>query len=116
MSPCEILKQGSFDGGYFKPVKSKKSGRELQYVPPPSLYHLFAKLISSRDFSFSEDWADLPREWIEGLDESMYLTRPEGAEEDSVNKWQPRMGQGYEAWESNGWIMEQHDARGWFQW
>jgi len=30
MSPSEILKQGSFDGGYFKPVKSKKSGRELQ--------------------------------------------------------------------------------------
>ncbi|GAA6058793.1 hypothetical protein JCM10212_001909 [Sporobolomyces blumeae] len=92
MSPSEILRQGSFDGGYFKAVKSKKSGRELH-----------------------EDWNDLPKEWVDGLDLALYLTRPEGSE-DSVNKWQPRMGQGYEAWEANGWIVPEHDARGWFQW
>ncbi|GAA5931430.1 hypothetical protein JCM1841_001665 [Sporobolomyces salmonicolor] len=92
LSPEEVIRQGSFDGGYFRPVKSKKTGRE---------HH--------------EDWSDLPKEWYAGLDTSMYLTRPEGAA-DSVNKWQPRMGQGYEAWEANGWIVAEHDARGWFQW
>ncbi|GAA5910055.1 hypothetical protein JCM5296_007008 [Sporobolomyces johnsonii] len=92
LSPEEVIRQGSFDGGYFRPVKSKKTGRE---------HH--------------EDWSDLPKEWYAGLDTSMYLTRPEGAA-DSVNKWQPRMGQGYEAWEANGWIVAEHDTRGWFQW
>ncbi|GAA5864313.1 hypothetical protein JCM3774_002749 [Rhodotorula dairenensis] len=92
LSPEEILRRGSFDGGFFRPVKSKQSGRELH-----------------------EDWSDLPREWYEGISSGMYLTRPEGAE-DSVNKWQARMGQPYEAWEANGWIRAEHDARGWFQW
>ncbi|GAA5984983.1 hypothetical protein JCM10908_002474 [Rhodotorula pacifica] len=92
LSPEEILRRGSFDGGFFRPVKSKQSGRELH-----------------------EDWSDLPKEWYRGLSSSMYLTRPEGAE-DSVNKWQARMGQPYEAWEANGWIRAEHDARGWFQW
>ncbi|POY76478.1 hypothetical protein BMF94_0679 [Rhodotorula taiwanensis] len=92
LSPEEIIRRGSFDGGFFRPVKSKKSGRELH-----------------------EDWSDFPKEWYEGLSSSMYLTRPEGAE-DSVNKWQARMGQPYEAWEANGWIVPEHDARGWYQW
>ncbi|KAG0660338.1 hypothetical protein C6P46_004638 [Rhodotorula mucilaginosa] len=92
LSPEEIIRRGSFDGGFFRPVKSKQSGRELH-----------------------EDWADLPKEWYSGLSSGMYLTRPEGAE-DSVNKWQARMGQPYEAWEANGWIRAEHDARGWFQW
>ncbi|GAA5825862.1 hypothetical protein JCM11251_000030 [Rhodosporidiobolus azoricus] len=97
MSPEEIIRQGSFDGGYFRPVKSKKSGRELH-----------------------EDWTDLPSEWYDGLDTSMYLTRPElvtPAEiATSINKWQAKMGQGYSDWEKNGWIVAEHDARGWFQW
>ncbi|GAA6007217.1 hypothetical protein JCM10207_001549 [Rhodosporidiobolus poonsookiae] len=97
MSPEEIIRQGSFDGGYFRPVKSRKSGRELH-----------------------EDWKDLPREWYDGLDVSQYLTRPELTSpadiKTSVNKWQAKMGQGYDDWEKNGWIVPEHDARGWFQW
>ncbi|GAA5891447.1 hypothetical protein JCM6882_004474 [Rhodosporidiobolus microsporus] len=97
MSPEEILRQGSFDGGYFRAVRSKKSGRELH-----------------------EDWTDLPSEWYDGLDTSMYLTRPELVSPadiaTSVNKWQAKMGQGYEEWEKAGWIVAEHDARGWFQW
>ncbi|GAA6022257.1 hypothetical protein JCM8202_001995 [Rhodotorula sphaerocarpa] len=92
LSPEEIIRRGSFDGGFFRPVKSKKSGRELH-----------------------EDWSDFPKEWYSGLSSGMYLTRPEGAE-DSINKWQARMGQPYEAWEANGWIRPEHDARGWYQW
>ncbi|GAA5973103.1 hypothetical protein JCM11641_006270 [Rhodosporidiobolus odoratus] len=97
LSPEEIIRRGAFDGGYFRPVKSRKSGRELH-----------------------EDWGDLPKEWYEGLDTSMYLTRPELVTpadiETSVNRWQAKMGQGYEEWEKNGWIVAEYDARGWFQW
>ncbi|GAA6036546.1 hypothetical protein JCM8097_003563 [Rhodosporidiobolus ruineniae] len=97
LSPEEIVRGGAFDGGFFRPVKSKKSGRELH-----------------------EDWRDFPREWYDGLDVSMYLTRPELTSPaeiaTSVNKWQAKMGQGYEEWEKAGWIVPEHDARGWFQW
>ncbi|GAA6007014.1 hypothetical protein JCM11491_001478 [Sporobolomyces phaffii] len=94
LSPQEILRRGAFDGGYFRPVQSQKSGRELH-----------------------EDWNDLPFDhWLKGLDTSMYLTRPEGDFKDSVNRWKAFVGQPYNEWEKNGWIMEQFDARGWFQW
>ncbi|GAA5934851.1 uncharacterized protein JCM15063_003083 [Sporobolomyces koalae] len=94
LSPQEILQKGAFDGGYFRPVKSMKSGRELH-----------------------EDWSDLPLDaWIDGRDPSMYLTRPEGDFRDSVNRWKAFVGQPYSEWEKNGWIVEEHDARGWFQW
>ncbi|GAA5903359.1 uncharacterized protein JCM6883_004981 [Sporobolomyces salmoneus] len=94
LSPQEILQRGAFDGGYFRPVESKKTGRELH-----------------------EDWSDIPfDEWLKGLDTSMYLTRPEGEFTDSVNHWKPFVGQPYNEWEKNGWIREEHDARGWFQW
>ncbi|GAA5836549.1 hypothetical protein JCM9279_000421 [Rhodotorula babjevae] len=95
MSPEEIIRQGSFDGGFFRPVKSQKSGRELH-----------------------EDWSDFPKvasQWYDGLDVSLYLTRPDPGDT-SVNKWQPRMGQPFEAWEKNGWLRPEHDARGWFSW
>lgn len=49
-----------------------------------------------------------------------YLTRPElispADAQTSVNRWKPKMGQGYEEWEKNGWIVAEHDARGWFTW
>ncbi|GAA5943024.1 hypothetical protein JCM3775_000236 [Rhodotorula graminis] len=92
MSPEEIIRQGSFDGGFFRPVKSQKFGRELH-----------------------EDWSDFPKEWYDGLDVSLYLTRPDPGDT-SVNKWQARMGQPFEVWEKNGWIRPEHDARGWFSW
>ncbi|GAA5953113.1 hypothetical protein JCM3765_007416 [Sporobolomyces pararoseus] len=94
LSPQEIIRRGAFDGGYFRPVQSQKTGRELH-----------------------EDWNDLPfDEWLNGLDSSMYLTRPEGEFKDSVNHWKAFVGQPYNEWEKNGWIREEHDARGWFQW
>jgi hypothetical protein len=49
LSPQEILRRGAFDGGYFRPVQSQKTGRELH-----------------------EDWNDLPfDDWLKGLDTSM---------------------------------------------
>lgn len=57
-------------------------------------------------FSFSPDQIHNPARAVDltpSLTGAQYLTRPEEAE-DSVNKWQARMGQPYEAWEANGWI------------
>jgi hypothetical protein len=89
----EIIRQGSFGGGYFRPVLSKKHGKELH-----------------------DDWDDLPKEWFAGLDVSSYLTRPEGTETE-INRWQVKVGQSYEDWEAKpGWIVAQHDCRGWLQW
>ncbi|KAM0786418.1 hypothetical protein ACM66B_001883 [Microbotryomycetes sp. NB124-2] len=92
LSPEEVIRQGSFGGGYFRPVFSKYSKREVH-----------------------DDWEDLPREWYAGLEVSEYLTREEGQEK-QVNKWKVKVGQSYEEWEKAGWIIPQHDARGWFQW
>jgi len=49
------------------------------------------------------------------LSRPQYLTRPDPGDT-SVNKWQARMGQPFEAWEKNGWLRPEHDARGWFSW
>ncbi|KAK4055874.1 hypothetical protein OIO90_003131 [Microbotryomycetes sp. JL221] len=92
LSPEEVIRQGSFGGGYFRPVYSNKSKRELH-----------------------DDWEDLPREWFDGLEVSEYLTREEGSET-AINKWKVKVGQSYEEWEKANWIVPQHDARGWFQW
>ncbi|ORY41823.1 hypothetical protein BCR35DRAFT_316445 [Leucosporidium creatinivorum] len=92
LSPEEILRQGSFGGGFFRAIKSKRSGKELH-----------------------DDWEDLPKEWWKGLPVSTHLTRPE-PHDGKVNKWGAKVGQPYEEWEKNGWIVAEHDARGWFQW
>ncbi|SGZ20950.1 BQ5605_C021g09315 [Microbotryum silenes-dioicae] len=92
LCPEEILRQGSFCGGYFRPIKSKKSGR-----------------------SYKNDWKDLPAEWYAGLDLGTHLTHPDPPIP-SLNRWKTKVGQTYEAWEDQGWIEPEHDCRGWFQW
>ncbi|KAK4047413.1 hypothetical protein OIV83_005460 [Microbotryomycetes sp. JL201] len=82
LSPEEVIRQGSFGGGYFRPVFSKFSKREVH-----------------------DDWEDLPREWYTGLEVSEYLTREEG-QETQVNKWKVKVGQSYEEWEKAGWIRQ----------
>ncbi|SCZ87861.1 BZ3500_MvSof-1268-A1-R1_Chr2-3g05329 [Microbotryum saponariae] len=92
LSPEEIIRQGSFCGGYFRPIKSKKSGR-----------------------FYKNDWKDLPAEWYAGLDLGTHLTHPDPPIP-SLNRWKTKVGQSYEAWEDQGWIEPEHDCRGWFQW
>ncbi|GAA99042.1 uncharacterized protein L969DRAFT_606417 [Mixia osmundae IAM 14324] len=91
LSPEEVLRRGAFGGSYFRPIESKKLGKE-----------------------FHDDWSDLPRSWFEGLEHQKYLTNPEYDVE--VCCFKSKVGQTYEAWEDQGWIKYEHDVRGWFQW
>ncbi|SCV74892.1 BQ2448_7921 [Microbotryum intermedium] len=88
----EILRQGSFCGGYFRPIKSKKSGR-----------------------AYRNDWKDLPTGMMLVYWRKDYLTHPDPPTQ-SLNRWKIKVGQTYEAWEDQGWIDAGHDCRGWFQW
>ena len=60
------------------------------------------------------DHKELPNWWIEGLDNSKYLTSPMYDLE--VNKFKVACRQSIEEWEAAGWINHDHDVRGWFQW
>ena len=90
-SPEEMLREGSFGGSYFRPLKSRKLGIIVE-----------------------GDWEELPKEWIEGLNVESFLTRP--TYNPDVNKFKVSCGQSIEEWEAAGWISHEHDVRGWFQW
>jgi len=90
-SPEEMLKQGCFGGSYYRPLRSRKLGITVEV-----------------------DWQELPKEWIEGLDASRFLTSP--TYDPDVNKFKVSCGQSIEEWEAAGWISHEYDVRGWFQW
>ncbi|KAK4700698.1 hypothetical protein P7C70_g5543, partial [Phenoliferia sp. Uapishka_3] len=78
----EILRAGSFGGGYFRPIKSPKTG-----------------------YLYKNDWDDMPKSWYTDLDVSTYLTAAKSDPE--VNKWKTKVGQTFQAWEKSGWIMRE---------
>lgn len=90
-SPEEMLREGSFGGSYYRPLRSRKLGIVV-----------------------SDDWQELPKEWVEGLSVEKYLTSPDY--DPDVNKFKVSCGQSIEEWEASGWISHEHDVRGWFQW
>jgi len=90
-SPEEIIREGSFGGSYWRPVKSRHLGAVIE-----------------------NDWNELPSEWIEGLNVHKYLTNSNY--DADVNKYQVACGQSIEEWEASGWIRHDYDVRGWFQW
>lgn len=90
-SPEEMIREGSFGGSYWRPLKSRRLGIVIE-----------------------GDWKELPQKWIEGLDIGKYLTNPEY--DADINKYKVACGQSIEEWEASGWIMHQYDVRGWFQW
>ena len=90
-SPEEMLREGSFGGSYWRPLKSRKLGTIVR-----------------------DDWTELPAAWIEGLNIETYLTSPDY--DPDVNKFKVSCGQSIEEWEAAGWISHEHDVRGWFQW
>jgi hypothetical protein len=91
LSPSEVLKLGSFGGGYFRPIRSKVTG--LSYT--------------------NEAWEELPKEWLEGVNIKSQLTR--ASYEASVNKYKVKCGASLDEWEGSGWIRDS-DPYGWFQW
>lgn len=90
-SPEEMLREGSFGGSYYRPLRSRKLGIVV-----------------------TDDWQELPQEWMEGLNVDKYLTNTEY--DPDVNKYKVSCGQSIEEWEASGWISHEHDVRGWFQW
>lgn len=90
-SPEEMLKEGCFGGSYYRPLRSQKLGIVIK-----------------------DDWEELPKEWIEGLDVHRFLTSPDY--DPDVNKYKVSCGQSIEEWEAAGWISHEYDVRGWFQW
>lgn len=90
-SPEEMIREGSFGGSYWRPLKSRRLGIIVE-----------------------DDWQELPNAWIEGLDIETYLTNPNY--DADINKYKVACGQSIEEWEASGWIMHEYDVRGWFQW
>lgn len=90
-TPEEVLHEGCFGGSYFRPLYS-----------------------SSLGITISDDWAELPPSWTEGLNVGKYLTSP--VYDPEVNKYKVQAGLPIEEWEAHGWISHKYDVRGWFQW
>lgn len=90
-SPAEVLREGCFGGTYFRPLYSKTLG-----------------------ITISDDWRELPSDWISGLNVEKFLTS--STYDPEVNKFGVASGQTIEEWEANGWINHDYDVRGWFQW
>ncbi len=90
-SPEEMIREGCFGGSYFRPLYSRTLG-----------------------ITISDDWRELPDEWISGLDVDTWLTSPTYNPE--INKYKVSCGQSIEEWEAAGWINHTYDVRGWFQW
>lgn len=90
-SPEEMVREGCFGGSYSRPLKSSKLSIAIE-----------------------NDNKELPNGWMDGLDASKYLTSPTYDLE--VNKFKVASGRSIEEWEAAGWINQDHDVRGWFQW
>ncbi|CAF9908840.1 MAG: hypothetical protein GOMPHAMPRED_006331 [Gomphillus americanus] len=91
-SPAEILHEGAFGGGYFRPIWSTRLRMEVR-----------------------DDYLDtVPEAWRQGLNVARFLTSEEYDAE--VNKFGVACGQSIEEWEKSGWIRHEYDVRGWFQW
>ena len=90
LSPAEVLRMGSFGGGYFRPIYSSVANRKFDRV-----------------------WEELPKQWLRGLEVSKHVASP--VYDIAVNRYRVKCGQTLEQWEANGWIREV-DPYGWFQW
>ena len=89
-SPEEMIREGCFGGSYFRPLYSRKLS-----------------------ITIADDWRELPKEWISGLDIDKWLTSP--TYDPDINKYKVACGQSIEEWEAAGWINHAYDVRGWFQ-
>ena len=98
LTPAEVIRRGSFGGGYFRPIYSSVTGSQ-----------------------YDETWKELPLEWITDLDVHEQVASA------SYNKSKNRFGvdcgakegkvdaHGLAFWEGKGWI-EAQDPFGWFMW
>lgn len=92
LTPEQVLRGGAFGGTFFKPHFSTVLRR---YLDP------------------DDDLAELPQEWIQGIDRETMLTSEEL--DPGVNRFKKKAGQSLSEWEKASWIIPA-DPRGWFQW
>lgn len=98
MSPAEVLRAGSFGGGYYRDIHSSVTGE-----------------------SYTDAWKELPPEWLEGVDVKRYVCSKTYRLD--VNTYGVNCGVktnksdafGLDAWETSGW-MDAQDPYGWFMW
>ena len=98
LTPAEVLRAGSFGGGYFRPITSTVTGVHHDRV-----------------------WEELPDEWLEGVDIGTHVSSL--VYNKNVNKFGVGCGAkagskdtfGQAFWEQKGWIKAQ-DPFGWFHW
>lgn len=69
----EIIRQGAFDGGFFRPVKV----RVLSLSPTEAQSYTPSRPQSQKSKrELHEDWTDFPSEWYAGLDTSLVRLFP----------------------------------------
>lgn len=90
LSPAEIMKRGSFGGGYYRTIESLVTG-----------------------LVYREAWKEFPQEWFEGVNVPRQVSSP--VYKNGTNRYGVKCGQNLQQWEEQGW-MEEVDPFGWFQW
>ena len=98
LRPDEVLRLGSFGGGYFRTIRSAVTKQ-----------------------THTRAWEEFPPAWFDGIDIRTCIASD--VYNPAVNKYGVRSGKtngardafGLDAWEQSGWIVEQ-DPYGWFQW
>lgn len=91
LSPRQVIKLGSFGGTYWRPIKSKVTG----------------KTYKNKHKIYPESWwKDIPED---------HMTRSWDNYDKNINKYKVKVGTTLEFWESKKWITTQNPY-GWFQW
>ena len=90
VTPKDVLRDGSFGGTYFRPIKSAVTGT-----------------------TYTSQQEEYPKYWFQGIDIDKMVTSSEY--DKKINKYNVKCGSSLENWEKSGWIDKQ-DPYGWFQW
>ncbi|KAM3577187.1 hypothetical protein VYU27_000870 [Nannochloropsis oceanica] len=90
MTPKEVLRAGSFGGGYFRPIHCT---------------------VNEQDFKDAHK--EFPKDWFEGLDVGRMITSKTYRAD--INTFGVKCGGSLEMWQSSGWITA-IDPYGAFQW
>ena len=90
MTPKEVLRAGSFGGGYFRPIYCSVNEQE-----------------------FKDVHKEFPKDWFEGLDVGRMITSKTYRAD--INTYGVKCGGSLEMWQTSGWITA-IDSYGGFQW
>jgi hypothetical protein len=91
LTPRQIFKMGSFGGTYWRPIKSKVTGK-----------------------SYRNKHKKYPKSWWKGISDS-HLTTDFDEYDKSINRYKVKVGTTLEFWEGKKWITKYHPY-GWVQW